>query len=480
MLRDINDNWNDDLADSVIEIFKNLNKNNFRTIIVLEHYDKAATLFDSNAKYQVFREIMHKPHKYNLRCIILTRIAFEAIEHRYNAGSTFGGVVEQINLLQNENFLLDFYNILEKDYKIILNHEQKEQIKYYSGGIPILISLFGQKIIENTPNINIKEIFNSTIDFLDYYKKCRDYLKDYRSEKEENSLSYLHKLYAFIYGPNIGVCDNDLKWLKAAGYLSDGDESFVAISKYFSEEFLRHESLKHSLWDGITSLERQLRDLIVLKIKDLIKAKNISGDSFDEIIEKIFRESDVTEKELSKLYPKFQMSNQQKFGKAGTLLEVSSFSALVKTILGNWDCFKEYFNGSKEDWQEKLKLCVKARDPLAHSNPEFLTAGEQVFAKEYCTDILAKLPKNIIKPSHEEIEEIIELARKKHTIHDSNSVKTIKPVKELCGKEGDFIVLDVGKNIQGIICIDGKNYKATVPKNKMPMEMPKSNDQKKQ
>jgi hypothetical protein len=60
--------------------------------------------------------------------------------------------------------------------------------------------------------------------------------------------------------------------------------------------------------------------------------------------------------------------------------------------MSDWTWFQKILNSNtKQDWQAKFYLLGKIRNPIAHSNRDFVLQDEQTKAKEICKELIEKI-----------------------------------------------------------------------------------------
>lgn len=60
-------------------------------------------------------------------------------------------------------------------------------------------------------------------------------------------------------------------------------------------------------------------------------------------------------------------------------------------ILTDWAWFQKILSGQISTWHEIFLLLSKVRNPIAHSNKDFVLQEEQIKAKEICKELIDKI-----------------------------------------------------------------------------------------
>lgn len=435
--------------------FEKIAQNNYKVIIALDEFDNATDLFNGETKkFELFRTIF-SDSQYTVSAIIISRRQLHTIEGTTYQSSTFHGIFDHIAFKGfDEEDMADYFQIFS-DYGIILTDEQKDDIVYYAGNIPYLLSIIGHYIVEtheSNEEINITEIFlNKCKAINDYYRSCIKYL-----EHDGN----LKKIIPFIIGPNVGVTKNDKDELINLGYLQNDGEEFYAISKHFVS-FLKANMVNISIWDSISNAEKMIRDLLNRELGNIIKHYQVGGKDINEIEKNVLSNIlEITDADI-KRYENFMKKNKEIYQKDSTYFEVLSIKDNIKIIKDCWyDIFQPYFNDTTyNEWQYKFNKIVNARNPIAHSHEEYLTDSDKIEIDAYCAEVFEVLKKNMgsIQTEEMSMEEILDYG-KKHI----STLNYLEPPENLIGKTVSFKIEECLKTVRGIV---NEKYRGVIPKN---------------
>ena len=278
------------LNHSVKDTFEYLNEIEIKVILVLDEFDKASTVFESDTKkYDMLRELLSSP-KYNLFAITISRRNLNTIEGTTYQSSTLHGVLDPIYFKGfTEADVQEYYEVLGK-YDIFLTDEQKREIEYYAGTSPYLLSIFGNKLVERKKvgkPIDITDVFQNDC------KLINDYYRDIQMHLERDG--DLSRLIPFVIGPNVGVTQNDRDELVNLGYLLFSGDKTIAVSEYFTQ-FLSINMLNFSIWDAIISVEKKIKQIIEREMDALIDFYKVYGESVKDIEKKIIQNTPGVQK----------------------------------------------------------------------------------------------------------------------------------------------------------------------------------------
>lgn len=442
------------LTRSVKKFFQELNELKLKVIIVLDEFDKARDLFENTQHFELFRTIFSDA-KYNVSAMLLSRRKLYTIEGKTYQSSTFHGVFDDISLCGfDDSGMAEYYDKIFQE-GIKLEKKQMEDIEYYAGRSPYLLSIIGHYIIESAEKgepIDIKNIYkNKCTKIHEYYRDCINILKIDRN---------LERLVPFVIGPKIGVTPSDKDELKALGLLREVGEKYIAISEHFGT-YLSAEMLKFPIFEIIINVEKDIKKLINKHIVDIIREAKVCGVRDIKKLQKDILTKVANSDEMIRQYDRFIESSKRQFNRDSSYFDVMSLKIAFQIIEKFWDsCFAKYFKPEgKDEWQVRFKKCGEARNPIAHGHEEYLDDVAKNEVNAYCKKIHDKLSDVLDKAKYPTDEEILKQA----TEYKSNFSED-----PIIGKEFDFTVRKIGgqqnNNLQGLI--NGK-YKGTIPKNNL-------------
>lgn len=449
---------------TVKKIFEELDSIGIKTILVLDEFDNATTLFNEGTKhFELFRTIF-SDGKYNVSALTISRRSLHMIEGTTYQSSTFHGVLDTIPFKGFDDTDMEaYYSVFEKQ-GIDLDDEQKDEIEYYAGRAPFLLSIIGHYIIEaaeQQEQIDVTKIFlNKCKAINDYYRDCIQHLT-----RDDD----LKRIIPFVIGPNVGVTQNDRDELINLGYLREEDGSLVAISRYFVN-FLSANMLQISIWDNVINLEKKIKIIIENEFANIVDHYQVGGESLVAIQRNVLEAvPDISNGDVSR-YDSFIANNAKVFNIQSTYLDVMSLNDSFKIIKDCWaDIFAKYFgNELYSNWSYKFEKCYRARNPIAHGHEEYLTDLDKNEVDTYCKQMFDTLAdSDAVNETPSDEAKVIETAAKYASNTPVVSEITYEdPVASLVGREVDFVVLRRGgakrNNLGGVI---RDKYKGTIPKN---------------
>ena len=435
---------------AIKRIFQLLEELEIKVIMVLDEFDYATNLFNSETcHWELFRTIFSEP-KYSVSPMTISRRNLHTIEGKTPQSSTFRGIFDIIYFKGFDDDDMEKYYQVFEDMEIKLDDKQREEIEYYCGRLPFLLSIMGHYIVESVEengNVDITKIFIEKCKTInDHYKDCIEHLR-----RDDD----LRRLIPFVIGPNIGVTKFDRDELINLGYLKEENGKIIAISKYFSS-FLSVNEINLDIWKNIITLEKKIKNLIYNDITSIIDFLKISGYNLNHIQNNILEKIDgITSSDISR-YKGFIASNLKDFNRNSSFFDVMSLTDSFKIIRHCWSIFSKYFNNDTyNNWENKFDKCAKARNPVAHGHEEYLSEADCNEIDIYCKQIFEFLANVNSSPVSEK--DILKVACK-------NMIFENKLDYSLLHKTVDFLVTEIknGTNLVGIV---ENKYRGTIQKN---------------
>jgi hypothetical protein len=448
---------------TIKKIFEELSNAGIKTILVLDEFDNASVLFDEGTKhFELFRTIFSDA-KYDVSAMTISRRNLHTIEGATYQSSTFHGVLDTIPFKGFDDSDMDEYFRVFEHEGIVLTEEQKEEIVYYAGRAPFLLSIIGHYVIdaaEKGEQINITKIFLSKCKAInDYYRDCVQHLtRD----------GDLKRVIPFVIGPNVGVTQNDRDELINLGYLREEDDKLVAISNYF-ENFLSANMLQVSIWDNVINLEKRIKLIIEQELANVVDHYQVGGESMVAVQRNILEHvNGITDADIYR-YDNFISNNLKIFEIQSVYLDVMSLTDSFKILKDCWeDIFARYFNNDLySNWNYKFDKCSRARNPIAHGHEEYLSELDKNEVDTYCKQIFDVLAQNhITNETKPDEKTVLEAASKYVSGNAVSEIEYSQPISSLVDSEIEFVVLKRGgtkhNNLSGVV---NGEYKGVIPKN---------------
>lgn len=441
---------------NIKKIFECLSDMKLKTVLVLDEFDNATSLFESKTKYyELFRTIF-SDGSFNVSAITISRRSLHTIEGTTYQSSTFHGVLDTLFFKGFDSIDMKEYFDVFVDDGIQLSETDKQKIIYYAGNSPYLLSILGHYIVDTFQmgeDIDIEKIFFGKCKQInDYYRDCLKHLK------VDGDLS---RILPFVIGPNIGVTQNDKDELFNLGYFREEGDNLIVISEYF-RSFLSASAVQISIWDNIIHLERRIKQLIERELARLVRKYSAFGNSEEEILRNILRGVEGISNGDILRYDGFISNNKRDFNSKSTYLDVMSLKDSVKIIEDCWvDIFSPYFNNELySEWGFKFNKCAMARNPIAHGHEDYLSHTDKREIDVYCNQIINMI-ENTIGKIQTESTSFLEVA--KEMGEETQYIEYEMPCSSLVGCSKEMKILEIGQNnLRGVV---ENKYRAIIPKN---------------
>lgn len=363
-----------------------------RVILAIDEFDKASDKF-TQEDFELLRDLF-SGRDIRASLVLVSRRRINMIEKKNFSNSTFHGIVqtERIDGFDEEDMKL-YYGVLKDKYGIDVSEDVRERLRYYCGRSPYLLSMFAQKIVEAYPfgdgdlNVeNAEQIYDECNDDINqYYEGILTYLKDDKIPGEK--MSTMEKLIGVIMGPIIGIGKEDIGLLRGMGYLYREGDEYKSISGHFTNCYLRREARSVDAWAAIINVDKKIKAVIR---KQIMLYHNVEYITYD-LWNNIFSPSELTR--YDKFIEDTMRERDYQIDSVVDPLDVCGMTVAVTILKRYWSgWFSKFFNNDSWDkWEDKLLSCAKARNPIAHGHPEFLSPERVSAVNTYCKMILDQL-----------------------------------------------------------------------------------------
>jgi hypothetical protein len=136
-----------------------------------------------------------------------------------------------------------------------------------------------------------------------------------------------------------------------------------------------------AIWPNVTEAEQRLRRIVKTALEKFY------GENWETETRKLFDDGKLD------MVDAFQRNNERNYAARNqNLLQSLSILDLADLAEHFWnDGVKQQFpeNADKNEWREKIRAIYNARNPITHSNPEFLSPDQISTVNRYCDEIRA-------------------------------------------------------------------------------------------
>jgi hypothetical protein len=391
-----------ELLNQVKKFFKFCKNASIRTSFILDEFDYAENIF-SVADFQFLRELSTLPET-KICLITISRRTIQEIEPENGAISNFYGVFSELRLqLFSENDLNDYWQRVE-NLGISISNKYKTEVFYFVGSHPYWLDMFNYQVFNNIRLTNISSLELMSDVGSDLKKNLWDNYDDIIALLDKEGIKS-HFIQAVV-GPIVNLTQmsierltkyglvkpiltsekygNYFQSLIEAGIANENDISYISISSHLND-YLKQKEAEFDIWALWNEAENQVRNLITLYLKEKY------GEDW--------RNGFITKnpKQENNIFRMEQMrdNNKRIFGSLASSDLVRYTYPLDMWnvfITSDWTWFQKIFNSNtKQDWQNKFYLLGKIRNPIAHSNRDFVLQDEQTKAKEICNELITKI-----------------------------------------------------------------------------------------
>jgi|GEM_PF-2178053 len=388
-VRNANDDY-EKLSFALETLFETLNEEDIKTIIYIDEFDMAGKVFrsddadDTYYYFQFLRNLVTDP-RYNVSFIIVSRRSLEYLEERCCGGSGFHLAFDKQQLVGfDDNELESFRQVMQK-YGLDLDEEQWDRLKEMAGRSPYLLSIAANDLIIKKDLMPAEEILKAcTQRYYDYFREIINLLQDE---------GYMKRMIQLFIGPKYDLLPQHIRELENRGYISVRDGRYETISKAFERYMLNLTRLDSSLdiWPLLTDAEKRLRLIVESRMRQEY------GENWERQIRDEYEERCRRDPQKYGYFVDFRKADvyrntSSRYSGAGnaSFLNFIGISELSNVIGFYWGrMFADVFgNAQYSEWKYKFYQMARARDPLAHSNPEFLTPAEIEQTNLYCRELL--------------------------------------------------------------------------------------------
>ena len=376
---------------NILRRIKNLG---FRLILSIDEFDKASDLFSNElGSFGVIRDCAVLSD-YSVTVVVLSRRRLGIIEKESLKGS--GSTLEEAFVKYNlkgfsEEDMFEYWGNLT-DYDVFSTVDMEETVKRYAGTNPYILNFYAHFMAEAA--IAGEEVDVSTVErihdelrgvhLLSYYEKLLARMKED---------GYAEALRGVLCGPIVDISSSDVEKLISWGYLhveKEGQkEVFCLVCPDYTQYFIENSrDITLPIWSSIMLVEMRFREhmkKVFPKLEDFRYSEVAKSSHWEGQIKHYYPNLKIRVNDSTKTF----MGDAESYGKDASLIDVMTLTFIITTIQDHWNRFKQYFeNDDLEKWNQKLELIRRARNPFAHSHPEYLTATETNLVQLYCNQIL--------------------------------------------------------------------------------------------
>ncbi len=357
-------------------------KTNYITLFILDRFDKARDIFESEEDYfDHLRELAYNS-TYGVKLVLTSRLNIEEIQNQAGSLSEFYGIflTEPLGMFSERDLSIYFSKLssIGVDTSAIY-----DSVLFYCGAHPYLLEMLGWHIVQefqDNQEIDVHEIFANIDDSVRIYYNSLTRLLD--------EAKLLNPLLQILFESTDIVEGTDVNKLESYGLIKEiGDKDYAVYSEHFHNYLIKqYESsteFAKELWPIWKKAEKALRDTITTTM-----STEVGSDWIAQL--------GKSRPNLKKIFDECKSKQQDEIGSydSGTLLDYSYPSDLFDIICSKalWrEHFGSIFGEDIDHWKERKKFLAKCRTPLAHNRE--IEQHQRMIFEGYCKEIEGKLKK---------------------------------------------------------------------------------------
>jgi len=400
---DIKNNQNDrfEFLNQVRKFLKFCKRSNLRTTLILDEFDYSENIF-SAADFQFLRELSTLPET-KICLVTISRRTIQELEPENGAISNFYGIFSELRLqLFSENDLKDYWQRVE-NLGLEISDEYKNEVFCFVGIHPYWLDMVNYHIFNG-----VKAGRKSSLELL---SEIGSELKKFLWDNYDDIITLMEKeglkshFIQAVVGPVVNLTQMSIERLTKyglvkpilarekygtyfqtlidAGLANENDISYNSISIHLND-YLKQKETEFDIWALWNEAEYQVRDLNTVYLKE--KYGEDWRDAF--VLANPRKENDVLRMEDMRTKNKRTFGNLASDNLVSYTYPLDMWNCFIST---DWTWFQRVLSGQQATWREKFLLLGKVRNPIAHSNRDFVLQDEQTKAKEICNELIEKI-----------------------------------------------------------------------------------------
>lgn len=379
----------DDMCRSLKDYLRQVRRAGYQVVAVLDEFDAARKVFRRAAPFQFLRALAYEG-KYGVTLITTSRRSLADIVVKSTAEeSTFPGIF-------GTPVTLGCFSELELTTLIARSPYPDEDLRTAlsgwlateTGGQPFLSSALLSVLHDRWEGCGPPMAGELDLHCQDAVATCGQLAREYYDStlellREEDRLG---KLLEVLFGPQETVGPQDATRMANEGIIKTTDAGWSAFSENFGQYLLSLEDTRKSddwrLWH---QTETRLRATLTLALEQAY------GEKWQAVLaesqRKIIRDCKTRQLRDGALSGETDDDDS-------LLLDYSTPGELLEIMKRHWEQVEPVFGQGKDDWEQRIKLILKVRNPMAHNRRAGTTPTLMEKFRDACGDILKWLPED--------------------------------------------------------------------------------------
>ncbi|MBQ7544308.1 MAG: ATP-binding protein [Synergistaceae bacterium] len=359
---------------------KCLKKLGVRTIIFVDEFDAAVKLFGGARHYYEFFREAGSGERFSIRFLITSRLQIKRIETNAYGNSTLWAIFDEIGVHEfSDAEMEDYYTLLE-EYVVPLTVEARQRIYQTAGRFPALLSLIGDRIVdmrEQGTVPDVEKVIEQERDGI-----LRIFSRVFKCLCDDKSAALV--IQAAV-GPRYKITPAEIQTLSEyMGYIFHEAKGFWTIISPEFLNYLRCQKLNVPIWPQLSEAQAALVRLVREKLTEHF---GVDRHNLDDVLiaKKLIPATKIDQ------YISDRDNNRKKYGVESDLLDVLPIEGLANIISQYWPgIFSEYFKGKDYEgyWRPRFLELARARNPVAHAHPDYLTDEDIARVNAICIEIM--------------------------------------------------------------------------------------------
>lgn len=373
----------------------------YKVIIVLDEFDHAKNIFRLE-DFQFLRELSISPET-QVCLVTVSRRSIQELEPEDGAISNFYGVFSDLYLKMFVQKDIDLYWKTCSENGLSFSKNYCLKVEDYVGRHPFWLDMFNFEVCSAIQNGQAKipeELFETGGALRSLLWKNYDGIVDLM--KEEGLKSHfvqaivgpridltqmsIERLLKYDLIKQVSVSDKSgcgFETLIQDGLVKTSDSAYTSISRHM-DEYMGQKEAEYEIWPLWNETERLMRKLILHFLRDKF------GDPWREKFLSCHKEKSLSINRMEEM----MVRSEKTFGNRASknlvdyTYPMDMWDCFVTT---DWGWFQKVLSGQKADWREKFVLLAKVRNPIAHSNSDFIVEQDYYEARGICEEISRKI-----------------------------------------------------------------------------------------